>query len=942
MNMSTKILVAATAAIVACATPVLAKKPKAQPIAAPAAIPAPAPAPPEKVTTVEGITEYRLANGLRVLMFPDQTKQTITVNVTYLVGSRHENYGETGMAHLLEHMVFKGSPRHTDIPSELASHGSRPNGTTSWDRTNYFETFNATEENLRWALDLEADRMVNSFIAKKDLDSEMTVVRNEFEMGENNPVSVLFNRVLSVAYDWHNNANTPIGARSDIEGVPIDRLQAFYRTYYQPDNALLTVAGKIDEAATLKLVSEYFSPIPRPTRKLPEMHTVEPTQDGERQVVLRRVGDLQWTGVAYHVPAGAHEDMAAIQILSEVLGNAPAGRLYKAIVEPGKAAQVFPATLPLHDPGMAGFFAQVRVGQPLDPVLAQLIDIVEKPSAKAITDAEVERARTQILSQIDLQLNSSEQVGLALSDWSGMGDWRLMFLNRDRLRAVKTADVQRVWASYFKASNRTAALFYPTKTADRAEVPSPPDVVALVKDYKGDAAKSVGEEFEATPANIEARTQRSELPGGIELALLPKKTRGGSVFASLSLRMGDVNSLKNLGDIPSMTSEMLMRGTTKHTRQQLSDEFDKLKARVNISSWGSGVNVWVETTKENLPAVLALVTEVLREPSFDAKEFEQLRAERLAGIEQQRSEPTALGFTAFQKKQKPYPKGDIRYVDSIDEAVADVKAVTRAQVQAFHRDFYGAQPAQMAVVGDFDAAAVSKQVASLLGGWKSAKPVTRVPSQYFAVGATDTVIETPDKAQALFVAGLPLEIRDDDPDYPALVLGNYMLGGGFLNSRLTARIRQKDGLSYGVGSQLNADNFDKTGSFTAYAIYAPENLKKLQTAFNEEIARVLAEDFTADEIEKAKSGWLQGRGVSRAQDNELVGNLSHYLYVDRTYAWDADFEKKVMALTGDQIRAALKRHLDPSKFTVVKAGDFAGAARKAPAVPNAPAAPAVQ
>src|SRR5688572_21864409 len=355
-------------------SPAFAKKPKA-------AIPPPAPAlaAPERVTSVEGITEYRLANGLRVLLFPDQTKQTITVNMTYLVGSRHENYGETGMAHLLEHLVFKGTPRHKDIPNELSAHGARPNGTTSWDRTNYFETFAASEENLRWALDLEADRMVNSFIAQKDLDSEMTVVRNEFEMGENNPISVLFKRLMSVAYDWHNNGNTPIGARSDIEGVPIENLQAFYRKHYQPDNAVLVVAGKIDEPAALKLVNEYFGPIPKPTRVLRDPHTIEPTQDGERQVVLRRAGDVQWAAVAYHTPPGAHEDMAALQVLNEVLGNAPAGRLHKSLVETGKAAAVFQASLQIREPGMTGYIAQVREGQALDPVLAQLIDIAEKP-----------------------------------------------------------------------------------------------------------------------------------------------------------------------------------------------------------------------------------------------------------------------------------------------------------------------------------------------------------------------------------------------------------------------------------------------------------------------------------------------------------------------------------------------------------------------------------
>src|SRR5215471_19677229 len=209
----------------------------------------------ERVTSVEGITEYRLQNGLRVLLFPDLSKATVTVNITYLVGSMHENYGETGMAHLLEHMVFKGTPKHSNIPKELQDHGSQPNGTTSYDRTNYFETFQATDANLDWALDLEADRMVNSFIAKKDLDSEMTVVRNEFESGENSPFAVVLKRMQSIAYDWHSYGRSTIGNRSDIENVDIAHLQAFYRLYYQPDNAVLLIAGKFDADKALALVA---------------------------------------------------------------------------------------------------------------------------------------------------------------------------------------------------------------------------------------------------------------------------------------------------------------------------------------------------------------------------------------------------------------------------------------------------------------------------------------------------------------------------------------------------------------------------------------------------------------------------------------------------------------------------------------------------------------
>jgi zinc protease len=925
MKATSKILVLlATAAV--CAVPALARKPKAPPAAAAVS----APTPPEKVTSVEGITEYRLANGLRVLMFPDQTKQTITVNVTYLVGSRHENYGETGMAHLLEHMLFKGAPRHTDIPSELTSHGARPNGTTSWDRTNYFETFNATDENLRWALDLESDRMVNSFVAQKDLDSEMTVVRNEYEQGENHPFNVLYKRLLAVSFDWHNYGKMPIGARSDIEGVPIERLQAFYRTYYQPANAILLIAGKFDEPATLGLVQEYFNPIPRPARVLPSLHTVEPVQDGEREVILRRAGDVQVAGISYHVPAGSHADFAPLQLLAQVLGDTPSGRLHKSLVETQKAANVFAAPVQLADPGLVIFGVQVRADKPLDVALSGLTAEVEKP-AKPVTDEEVERARGQILKQIELNLNNSERVGLELSNWEGMGDWRLMFLNRDRIRAATTADVQRVWNTYFKPSNRVTAIFHPTKQPERVEIPAKPDILALVKDYKGDAMKEAGEAFDPSPANIDARTQRSQLPGGMKLALLPKKTRGGSVIAVLNLHFGDENSLKNLSDVGEATADQLLRGTTKHTREQIQDEFDRLKARVDIGGGAQGISVNIETTRDNLPAVLSLVAEVLRQPSFDAKELEQSRTEFLAQLEQRSKEPNTLAGIAFSRHMNPYPKGDVRYQPTTEEQIAGIKAITRDQVVKFYKDFYGAQHAELAVVGDFDAAGVAAQVGKELGDWKAPKPYVRVPDPYKEVPAAQLSIETPDKANAFFISGLSFPLRDDDPDYPALVLGNYMIGGSGLKSRLMARIRIKDGLSYGGSSQLQAGEFERSGGFFSYWIHAPQNRDKVEAAFKEEIQRAVTENFTDQELTDAKSGWMQSRSVARAQDRGLAAALARTAYLDRTFAWEADLERRALALNADQIRTALAKYLVPAKFTSVSAGEFSKAGTEAPA-----------
>jgi len=894
--------------------------------AAGGARPAAAPPAPSRVTSVEGITEYVLGNGLHVLLFPDPTKPTITVNLTYLVGSRQENYGETGMAHLLEHLMFKGTPKHGDIYKEIAARGGVANASTWYDRTNYYGIYPASDENLRWALELEADRMVHSFIAKKDLDSEMTVVRNEFEAGENDPEGVLTQRVLSTAYLWHNYGKDTIGARADIENVPIDRLQAFWRNYYQPDNAYLLVAGRFDEPKTLALVNRIFGVIPRPKRVLTKTYTAEPAQDGERRVLLQRVGDVQALAVAYHVPSGPHEDSSAVDALGLILTDAPSGRLYKALVETKKAASVSDFFLFLHDPGFLMFQAEVRQESSLDEAEKAMLSTLDAIGGQPITSEEVDRAKTKLLKNIELTLNSADRVGIQMSEWIGAGDWRLFFLNRDRIKALTAEGVQKVALEYLKPSNRTVGLFLPTPKPDRSEVPPTPDVAALVKDYKGDKAVAQGEAFDAAPANIEARTTRTKLPNGLQVALLPKKTRGATVVASMRLRFGDEKSLVGKAAVADLAADMLLRGTTKHTRQQLKDEFDRLKARVGVSGGPTQVSVNVETVRESLPAVLALVAEVLREPAWPANEFEQLKQQNYAAIEQQKSEPDAVAVNAFSRHASPYPKGDVRYVETPEESLESYKAATLEDARKFHGDFYGASVGELALVGDFDSKETLETVARLLGEWKSPRAYERVSQPYQAVTPFHETLQTPDKANAFYIAGQSLPIRDDDPDYPALVLGDYMLGGGFLNSRFATRIRQKEGLSYGVGSQLSASPIDKSGSFVSYAIYAPQNGAKLETAMREELERARKDGFTEEEIAEAKKGYLQGEAVARAQDATLAQTLAQDLFLGRTLRWDEDFEKRVAALKSDEISAAMRKHLDPAQFSVVQAGDFAKSA----------------
>jgi zinc protease len=881
----------------------------------------------ERVTSVEGITEYRLDNGLKVLLFPDPTKNTITVNVTYLVGSRHENYGETGMAHLLEHLVFKGTPRHPDIPKELAAHGTRPNGTTWYDRTNYFETFAATEENLRWALDLEADRMVNSFIAKKDLDSEMTVVRNEYEAGENFPNNVLLQRTLATAFLWHNYGKSTIGSKADLENVPIDRLQAFYKMYYQPDNAVLLVAGQIDEAKTIQLVNEYFGKIPRPARKLQPTYTLDPVQDGERQVAVRRVGDVQLIAVVYHSPDAAHPDMAALDVLADMMSRPPAGRLYKALVEAKKAASVGGFQFRLKEPGVVIFTAQVRKENSLDEARDVMLKTVEEFAANPPSKEEIERSKTEILKQIELALNDNTRVGLMLSEPIAAGDWRLFFLYRDRVRNATPEDVLRAGKAYLKPANRTLGLFIPTEKPDRAEIPPASDLVSMLRDYKGGEIVAQGEAFDPSIENISKRTVKGTLGNGMKLVFVPKRTRGNKVNAALTLRYGDVKSVAAKGSAPNLAAAMMMRGTAKHTRQQITDELARLKAQVSIFGGSTSTRVNIESVRQNLPDVMKLVAEMLREAAFLADEFDRLKQEQLAQQEQFRREPQALAMSALNQHLNPYPKDDPRYVRTPDENIASLQAATVESAKQFYQDFYGASNSELVVVGDFDPEQMQTMASSLFGAWKSPKPFAKVQYPYQKIAAGQKVFETPDKANAMIAVGMPLQIGDEHQDYPALVLGNYILGSG-MNSRLFRRIRQKEGLSYGTGSMLMGRPKQDSGVFMAMAIFAPQNVIKVETALKEEVAGLLKDGVTEAELAEAKKGWLQGQTVSRAQDNELANLLTGLAFENRDLQFQADLEKKVSVLTAQQIVEAMRRHVHPEQLSIFKAGDFAKAGVK--------------
>ncbi len=878
-----------------------------------------------KTASVEGITEYSMDNGLKVLLFPDNSSQTITVNITYLVGSRHEGYGEKGMAHLLEHMVFKGTPNHPDIPKELSSHGARPNGTTYYDRTNYFETFNATDENLDWALDLEADRMVNSYIAKKDLESEFSVVRNEFESGENNPTGVLMQKVIDAAYLWHNYGNSTIGNRSDIERVPIENLKAFYKKFYRPDNAVLMVTGKIDEEKTLKLIEEKFGKIAKPDAPVRSSYTEEPAQDGEKVVNVSRVGDLQLVSALYHTPSGSDEDYAAVSVLENILTDEPSGRLYKALVESQKAASIWSYIPFTKEPGFMYINADVPSDKDADEVYKVLRSVLDDLKNNPVTEAEVNRAKANIAKQIDQISRNSAYLGTYMSEFIGSGDWRLSFIHRDRVENMTVEKVNAALAKYIIPTNRTMGRFHPTKTPERVEIGHTENLEELVSSYKGKKALDVGEAFDVAYDAIQNRLDQGKLANGVHYGIIEKKNRGNNVSLSFSGRNGSAKSLMNTGVIPSFTSGMLNKGTTSMTRQQIEDELAKLKSSISFRGSNGNIYVNVSSTEENLMPTLKLMADMLKNPVFDAEELEKMKTERLAGIESYKNEPQFIASNRVSQINNNYPKGHPNYAMTIDEEVEAIKAVSVDDIKKFYEDFYGLGKSILIGIGNVNSAEVKTFIEKEFGDFNSKNAYEMISNPYSANKAVNEDVITPDKQNAMTFGTLSVKMSQYSDDYAAMNIAGSILGGGFLNSRIADRLRQKDGVSYGAGAGFNADGnkVDQNSGLYLYAIYAPANYDKVQLGFKEEIDRYIKDGITEEELKNAVNGWIQAQSVSRAKDNELSSLINNNIFYGRDMNFQKSLEEKVAKLTVAEVNAAIKKHILPyEKWTVVNAGDF--------------------
>ena len=600
----------------------------------------------------------------------------------------------------------------------------------------------------------------------------------------------------------------------------------------------------------------------------------------------------------------------------------PSGRLYEPLIGSELATQVGSFSLALPEPSLLMFYVQTRDGQDMDEIKNALLDTIEQAKVNPPTEEEVTRAVNALISDIEQNLNDSGRVGVELSEWAAMGDWRLMFLHRDRVESVTTEDVSRVLNQYLKRDNRTIGIFLPDSQPQRAEIPVAPELEVLLANYQGREVEAVAEVFEPSAENIEANRVSFTLSNGAKVTVLPKPTRGQRVWGQITLRTGNLESLSGLGSIPQMTTAMLTRGSENYSRQDIRDEVDKLRSSMGISG-AERITVSLESQRDRLEPLMAIIEDVLKNPVFPQNELDELKRQRLTGIEQQRDEPSAVANQAISRHLNPYSDTHPDYTPSWEEQVERIEAVEVTDLRAFHQSHFGMGPqTTISFVGDIDVNQLKLILEEAFGEWDSAVPYEVIAPTYTQTDGEILNEQMPDKANAMMLGIQTIPMRSDHPDYPALKLAGEMLGGGFLNSRLADRIRDQEGLSYGVGGRIQASDLFESGTFFAYAMFAPQNRDRLISVVFEELNRVLDEGFSQEEMEAVRSGYLKELELQRSSDRALTGLLNQNLFLDRDLYYWSNFEEALQNLTVEEVNEATRRYLDPEALLMATAGDF--------------------
>ncbi len=897
----------------------------------------------EKTGERDGVSRYEMrSNGMEILLREDHAAPVVSFLVLYRVGSRNEAVGHTGSTHMLEHMMFKGTPemnrdKGNQIAAVLERVGADFNATTWYDRTNYYET--VPSDQLELAIRIEADRMRNAYIADEDRQSEMTVVRNELERGENDPTNVLDILSHATAYREHPYHHPTIGWETDVEGVPTDRLKEFYDTFYWPDNATVVVAGDFTTDEALALVDRHFGAIPRAPRALPEVYTREPEQQGERRFVVQRTGSDGIVALNFRTPESAHEDTAALAVAQAMLGSGRSSRLYRALVDTQLASDVVVGAEQFRDPGLFQVFAFINPDVPHRTVERVTLDELQKLRSSLASDAEVEKAKRLVRARMIYSREGATNYGYELSEAVSSVDWEWFFDFPEAIDRVTAEDVRRVMRAYFRRSQLTAGWFIPTRIADdEDDLDDRPEPAAV----DGVGGPTVWSEAPAEP-EPEPDAARTVLPlppahtaipaGGVARPFAERVTRvsleSGAVVLVLEhhadatvamraqMRAGSFYSPEN-PVLPDVVARMLRRGTARRSAFRFAEDLESLGAQVGASAGAFTVDVRAHALSQDAEEVLDAIAEMLRAPAFPAAELEKVKVEVAAEIRQQQDSTSARAFERLT--QLVLPPEHPFYEPTAADLLSALERIAVDDVRRFYESHYNGASLTLAVVGDVDAAAVVEAARRRFGDWSGPRPADVIVERTKPREATREVVLMADKANADVVIGQAGTLARHDPDYFAALVGNAALGQSTLSSRLGMRVRDREGLTYGISSRYYGASL-VDGLWMATVTVQASNIEQAIASTIDELARALRDGITDDEVDAYKSSFTGTFKVGLATNAGVAARLVEAELYGFGPAYLDDFPRLVDAVTPDDVNAALRRHLDLERLTIVIAGE---------------------
>ncbi len=876
----------------------------------------------EYVKSSGGIDEYLLKeNGLTVLLMEDHSAPVATFMVTYHVGSRNEAIGHTGATHILEHMMFKGSKNFNKengkpIWTVLQNIGAQINATTWMDRTNYFELL--PKEHLTSAIAIEADRMRNLFIKDEDRQTEMTVVRNEFERGENDPFDTLDKNIWAIAYQAHPYHHSTIGWRSDIEGVSTERLREFYETFYWPNNATVTIIGDFNKDDVLRMILDNYGKIPKAPHDIPEMYTTEPEQEGARRFVIKRSGQTGIVGVAHKTPEGLHEDNYAIQILSRILGDGKSSRFYKKIIDKGMATRISMWDFPFRDNGLFVTYAFLTPGIDHKEVEQIILDEYALIKEKGVTSEEIARAKGQIRAEQAYSRDGSYSIASNLNEAIATGDWTYYTNYFENINKVTKEDIERIVETYLVEDQSTTGYFIP-QTGSGGGGGQPGNSKPHHPYNFTDVADEQFSEIGASGSKIADRIVDQTPIEGVRLLTMETGVQDVVTIAG-SILGGDVYSPQANRMIADLTAAMLDKGTKNKSKFEIADKLESVGASINFSSDQQHVKFSARCLKSDIPLVLELLAEQLREPSFSKDDLKTLKARLVGNLKRDLENTGKQAGGAFLRKL--YPEGHPNFSYETEERIKMINNIQTSNLQNFHDTYYGLGSMTIVAVGDIDSKEFSTQVAKVFGGWKKSPLMKK--ETLLKANNTNSITEyvtIKEKTSADIYLGLPIGIDRNHEDYYPLMLGTYILGGNF-SARLMQTVRDEQGLTYGIQSWVGGVDNGNDGYWTIWATFAPQMVARGYNASLEQLEKWITDGVTQAELDAKKTTITGSYKVGLATTRGLAAQILTNAERGRPNNYLDLYPELINALTLDQINNAIRTYIDKDKLVFIVAGSL--------------------